>query len=55
MRKTYDQASYQLACDFLEDDARFERLPADLQAKHRHDLALSIQDTIEDYLEFEVK
>ena len=54
MRKTYDEASYQLACDFLEDDERFQRLPPALQAHLRVALARAIQDVIDDFLEYEI-
>lgn len=55
MRKTYDEGSYQLACDFLEDNERFQRLPANTQAGLRDDLARTIQDAIEDFLEYEIR
>ena len=54
MCKTYTEASYQIACGFLEDDERFQRLPPVTQTERRVELARVIQDAIEDFLEYEI-
>jgi hypothetical protein len=45
--KTYDQACYDLAAHFLEDEPCFNDKP--LFEKHCHNLALEIQQTVEDW------
>ena len=50
----FDQKCFDLASSFLEDDEIFQKLPETRKEVYRKELAQTIQDTVEDYLIFEI-
>ncbi len=50
--KSYDQKSYDLARDFLDDESSWQRLSAHDKERTADELARDIQMAIEDYIEW---